>query len=240
MDTRSLLSGALLVAGLVLAFAGCDGVGTSPDEIESDTTGTSAFRPSPKDSAAISDSLKRVAPGDTLTVPIEAVANEPDSTEGSGPLQFDSVAVSDSGPAEVELQNSDTEAVLTAADTASDGSVEMAFRPAYGEFVSEETGTLAVTIQEANQAPEIENEIADQTLQVDETFEEDLTSVFDDPDGDDLTFGASSGDADVATATVNGTTLEVTGQSEGSVTITYTANDGSATAEGTFEMTVSP
>ena len=156
MDTRSLLSGALLVAGLVLAFAGCDGVGTSPDEIESDTTGTSAFRPSPKDSAAISDSLKRVAPGATLTVPIDSVANEPDSTEGSGPLQFDSVSVSDEAPAEVELQNNSTEALLVADSSTTGETIEMSFRPAYGEFVSDEMGMLLVTIQEANNPPEFE------------------------------------------------------------------------------------
>jgi hypothetical protein len=157
MDTRSLLSGALLVAGLVLAFAGCDGVGTSPEEIESDTTGTSAFRPSPKDSAAISDSLKRVAPDSALTIPIEAVANKPDSTgDCGGGLRFDSVSVSSSLLADASLHDGETEAELEAAPDTT-GDVEMAFRPAYGECVSEETGILPVTVARDDEMPQVSN-----------------------------------------------------------------------------------
>jgi hypothetical protein len=170
MDTRSLLSGALLVAGLVLAFAGCDGVGTSPDEIESDTTGTSAFRPSPKDSAAISDSLKRVAPGATLTVPIEAVANKPDSTgDCGGGLRFDSVSVSSSSLADASLHDGETEAKLEAAPDAT-GDVEMAFRPAYGECVSEETGTLPVTVKGDDVMPQISNATLKDLVNEDDTM----------------------------------------------------------------------
>lgn len=155
--TRLFLGACVLTFGLAFGLTGCDGVGTSPGEIESDTTGTSAFRPSPKDSAAIPESFKQVAPGDSLMIPIHAVADEPDSTEGNGQdLQFESAAVSDSaaGVELVELQNGDTLAVLTAADTASDGErAEMDFRPAYGEFVSEETGTLPVTIEASEDGP---------------------------------------------------------------------------------------
>lgn len=226
MDTRSLLSGALLVAGLVLAFAGCDGVGTSPDEIESDTTGTSAFRPSPEDSSAIPDSLKQVAPGATLTVPIEAVANKPDSTgDCGGGLRFDSVSVSSSSLADASLHDGETEAELEAAlDTT--GDVEMAFRPAYGECVSEEPGTLPVTVARDDEMPQISDAMLADSTDGDGTVSP----------GDEVEVSADvsdEGGSGVDTVTAD---VSAFGAGDDEGTVTLTDEDGDDTYEETFTV----
>ena len=58
-----------------------------------------------------------------------------------------------------------------------------------------------------------------------DTFTSDLSTVFSDPDGDPLTFSASSNDDGVATATVSESTLTVEAVALGSATITVTAAD---------------
>jgi hypothetical protein len=166
----------------VLAFAGCDGVGTSPDKIESDTTGTNAFRPSPRDSSKISESLKRVEPGGTLTISAAEVAKKPNDPQGDGPLRFDSVSVENTEleVLDTTLANQGETMVLAAPD--STGSLDIRFRPAYGEFVSDEMGTLPVTIQKGNQAPAVE---ADRdTTTAGQPVTTDVLTNDSDPDGE--------------------------------------------------------
>ncbi|MCY3679032.1 MAG: Ig-like domain-containing protein [Gemmatimonadetes bacterium] len=92
-----------------------------------------------------------------------------------------------------------------------------------------------------NRAPEVNNEIADQTLHVGEgtnrkTFE--LTKGLSDPDGDVLSYTAVSSNPDVATATVSGSTLTVTAKGKGDATVTVTATDGDLEAEDAFKVDV--
>ena len=67
----------------------------------------------------------------------------------------------------------------------------------------------------------------------------DVSSHFRDPDGDDLTFAASSGNTDVVSARTSGGTVTVTGVGAGSGMVTVTAADpGGLSAELSFPVTV--
>ncbi len=81
-----------------------------------------------------------------------------------------------------------------------------------------------------NRPPVVANVIANQLIQLGApAFTRDLNaapSVFSDPDGDTLTYTASSGSPSVATVSITGSTLMVTPVSGGTTIITVTANDG--------------
>ena len=66
-----------------------------------------------------------------------------------------------------------------------------------------------------------------------------LSGAFEDPDGDDLTYEATSSDESVATVSVSESTVEVTPVSAGEATVTVTAADGGGLeAEQEFAVTV--
>ncbi|MDE0451680.1 MAG: hypothetical protein OXI90_07925 [Gammaproteobacteria bacterium] len=92
-----------------------------------------------------------------------------------------------------------------------------------------------------NQAPNRVGSMRDQALTVGgESATVDVASFFSDPDGDDLTYRASSSNDRIATATVSGSDVTVAPAAEGTATITVTATDpGGLTAEQTFAATVS-
>ena len=67
----------------------------------------------------------------------------------------------------------------------------------------------------------------------------DVSGAFSDPDGDALRYEAASDASSVATASVSGSDVTVTGEAPGSATITVTATDpGGLSAIQTFEVTV--
>ncbi|MCE2399217.1 MAG: Ig-like domain-containing protein [Gemmatimonadetes bacterium] len=70
--------------------------------------------------------------------------------------------------------------------------------------------------------------IPELTVEVGSTESVDLAGHFSDPDGDELSYAASSSDAEVAT--VSGDSVAVTGVASGSAEITVTASDGSLSA----------
>lgn len=86
---------------------------------------------------------------------------------------------------------------------------------------------VTVTVNDTiNEAPFVLDAIEDQELEAGgETFTVDLTTVFSDPNGDDLTFMASSSHPDSATVSIDEDELTVTGQRVGTTTITVTATD---------------
>ena len=66
-----------------------------------------------------------------------------------------------------------------------------------------------------------------------------LSGAFEDPDGDDLTYEATSSDESVATVSVSGSTARVTPVSAGEATVTVTAEDaGGLGTEQEFAVTV--
>ena len=103
------------------------------------------------------------------------------------------------------------------------------------------TATQIVTIQVSarNSAPQPQGTIPPQSLTAGEMATVNLTSYFTDPDGDALTYTATSGNPAVATVTTTGAVLTITGQSPGSATVTVTATDtGGLTATQSVSVTV--
>ena len=90
-----------------------------------------------------------------------------------------------------------------------------------------------------NRPPVVVREIPDDTIQVGDTVRISASSHFVDPDGDALTYAASTSSAGVARVSVSGSTLIVTGVSVGTATITVTARDpGGLIVWQTFDVTV--
>ena len=90
-----------------------------------------------------------------------------------------------------------------------------------------------------NRAPGVVGTIPGLTLTVGDTESVDVSSYFNDPDGDALSYTATSSGTEVATASVSGTTVTVTGVAKGAATVTVTARDpGGLLAQQSFEVTV--
>ena len=101
------------------------------------------------------------------------------------------------------------------------------------------TQTFEVTVNRANQAPTVSGSIPAQTVAVGETAAVDVSAYFSDPDGDALSYAASSSNPSVAVVSTSGATVMITAVAKGSVTVTVTATDpGGLTATQTLEATV--
>lgn len=101
------------------------------------------------------------------------------------------------------------------------------------------TQTLGVTVQAVNHPPTVVGGIDAQTMMAGDTLMAEVADKFEDPEGDSLTFSATSADTAVATASVEGSTLTVVAVAEGTTTVEVTATD---TEDNTgaiqFEVTV--
>ena len=106
------------------------------------------------------------------------------------------------------------------------------------------THTFSLTVNPQNSAPTTSGTIPDETLVTDgntsqNTRDLDVSSYFSDPDGDILTYTASSSDTAKATVSVSSATVTLTAVAAGTATITVTATDpGGLTATHTFSLTV--
>ena len=90
-----------------------------------------------------------------------------------------------------------------------------------------------------NREPEVVDAIPARTLFTGETATVDASAHFHDPDGDPLTYTATSSSPEVATVMVSGATLTIHGVAAGVATVTVTASDpDGAGAEQRFEVTV--
>ena len=104
------------------------------------------------------------------------------------------------------------------------------------------TSATTTATAKANSAPTVASEIADLSgLLPEDARQVSLAGIFTDTDRDALTISASSSNDGVATGTVNGQSLTVTGKQAGTTTITVTAADGrGGSVSDAFSVTVSP
>ncbi len=101
------------------------------------------------------------------------------------------------------------------------------------------TQSISVTVEAVNQAPVGEGIIDDQGMVVGDEVTVDVTDNFSDPDGDELTYAATSSDTAVATVATEGAMVTITAVAAGSATITVTATDpGELSASQEFGVTV--
>ena len=101
--------------------------------------------------------------------------------------------------------------------------------------------TISVTVGDgdsSNTPPVAQGTIPDHSVAAGGTLNVDVAGYFSDADGDELTYMASSSNADVATATNDGATVTISGVGGGRAVITVTASDGEATVAQGFSVTV--
>ena len=90
-----------------------------------------------------------------------------------------------------------------------------------------------------NRAPRTVGTIADRVVELNNSLSLDIGPYFSDPDGDALTYTASSSDTDIVTAAISGTNVVLDGEGEGEATVTVTATDpGGLSATQSIDVTV--
>jgi len=91
----------------------------------------------------------------------------------------------------------------------------------------------------ANRAPATSGSIPSQTLTAGESAMVDVAQYFIDPDGDALTYAATSSNATVAAVSVSASTVNIDAQDAGEANVTVTARDpGNMSATQQFSVTV--
>ena len=104
------------------------------------------------------------------------------------------------------------------------------------------TLSFTVTVTPGNQPPEPVGTLPPLTIEADEAaVTVDVADAFRDPDGDRLTYGASSSRPAVAAVSVSGSRVTVTPRAPGSTTVAVTATDAGGsgrTATQSFSVTV--
>ena len=101
------------------------------------------------------------------------------------------------------------------------------------------TQQARVTVSQPNRAPRPVGTIPSQTINAGGTTTVDASQYFSDPDGNALTYSATSSSLSVARASVSNSTVTVTGVSTGSATIAVTARDpGGLSATQRFSVSV--
>ena len=101
------------------------------------------------------------------------------------------------------------------------------------------TQSISVSVVAANRAPVAVGAISARTLTVgDSLVVVDVSTNFQDPDNDDLSYSASSENTDLATVSVADALVTLTPVGAGNAVVTVTASDGKLTATQTISVTV--
>ena len=167
-----------------------------------------------------------IAGGGSVEIDVSGNFSDPDGdalTFSASSSDTDVATASVSGSTVTVAGVADGSATVTV--TASDGELSVA-------------DAFTVTVGSRNRAPVVAREIADLAIVGGGSVRIDVSGNFSDPDGDALTFSASSSDTDVATASVSGSTVTVAGVADGSATVTVTASDGELSVADAFTTVV--
>ena len=218
----------LITAGATLGVATCGGDGgTAPTS----TPPTPPEPPPPANRAPTavgSIAAQTILVGENVTVNVASNFSDPDGNA----LTY-AVATSDAGVATTSASGSSVTINGVSAGTAT---VTVTARDPAGLTA---TQSIGVTVEATNQAPVAEGTIEDQSLVVGTEATVDVTANFSDPDGDELTFAATSSDTTVATVSTSGAEVTVMAIAAGSATVTVTATDpGELSASQEFGVTV--
>ncbi len=209
--TGSLLSLRHLVRPLaplaVIWAAACGGDGgTAP---------ASPAQPNRAPTAAGSIPAQNMTAGESVTVSVAGIFSDPDGDA----MTFTAIS-SNSGVAGVALSGTDLTIAAAAAGTAT---VTVTARDPAGLSAA---ASANVTVVEPNRAPRANVPVAPAlTAVVRDTISLDATPFFTDPDGDALTYSATSTNASVVTASASGSVVSAVAVGAGSTTLTVTATD---------------
>ena len=216
-----------LVAVLFLLFVMACGDGGSQAPTSPPTPPPPATNRAPTVSAAIPD--QSVEEGAQVTVGVSGAFSDPDGDALS-------YGATSGAPGVAAVSVSGSNVTLTGAAPGTAIVTVTATDP--GGLSANQT--FEVSVSSANHAPTVSGAIPDQTLEAGAQVTVDASGAFSDPDGDALSYEATSDASDVATASASGSDVTVTGAAAGTATITVTATDpGSLSATQTFEVTVS-
>ena len=200
-----------------------------PDDLTAtQQAGVAVQQPNRAPSAVGTIPAMTLAPGDTATVDASQYFTDPD-----GDALTYTATSSDSSVATASVSGSTVTITAVAAGSAT---ITVTARDPDDLTATQQAG---VTVQQSNRAPSAVGTIPALTLAPGDTATVDASQYFTDPDGDALTYTATSSDSSVATASVSGSTVTITAVAAGSATITVTARDpGGLTATQQAGVTV--
>ena len=155
-----------------------------------------------------------VTAGETVTFGLASYFNDPD-----GDALSYAATTSNPGIASPTISGSTLTIAGVSAGTAT---VTVTARDSGGLTATQST---SVSVERANLAPVAVGTIPPPTVGAGETVTVTLSEYFSDPDGDELTYTASTSDPSIASLTVSDGTLTIAGVAPGTATITVQAQD---------------
>ena len=155
-----------------------------------------------------------ITAGQTVTIDAAQYFNDPDGNPLTYAATTTNVAI-----AAVSMSGSTLTIVGVAA-----GSATVTVTASDPDGLSAHQST-AVTVESANQGPEAVGSIPNQTITAGQTVTIDAAQYFNDPDGNPLTYAATTTNVAIAAVSMSGSTLTIVGVAAGSATVTVTASD---------------